>query len=230
MDLKQLQVQSCTSGSKFPVTRFYPCYADKDDGAGSFDCGYFYQDLLVAQRVYDNKPKKHVDVASSLYGFVSHVASFRNIEVFDIRPLDSRFKQIHFQQFDLMQINSDWIDYTDSISCLHALEHFGLGRYGDPICFEGHLIGFDNMTKILKQGGKFYLSVPLGEQRIEFHAHRVFSLKYLCDMVTPCYTIDHFSYVDDDGAFHEHVEITADNLLDDCGCHYGVAIFELTKK
>jgi hypothetical protein len=28
--------------------------------------------------------------------------------------------------------------YCDSLSCLHALEHFGLGRYGDPIDPRGH--------------------------------------------------------------------------------------------
>ena len=26
--------------------------------------------------------------------------------------------------------------YCDSLSCLHALEHFGLGRYGDAVDFE----------------------------------------------------------------------------------------------
>lgn len=28
---------------------------------------------------------------------------------------------------------------TDSLSCLHTLEHFGLGRHGDPIDPEGHI-------------------------------------------------------------------------------------------
>ena len=31
--------------------------------------------------------KRHVDIGSRLDGFVAHVASFREIEVLDIRPL-----------------------------------------------------------------------------------------------------------------------------------------------
>ncbi|MBV5330073.1 MAG: DUF268 domain-containing protein, partial [Chlorobium sp.] len=49
--------------------------------------------------------------------------------------------------------------YCDSLSCLHALEHFGLGRYGDPIDPHGYADGLRNMVKILRQGGLFYLSV-----------------------------------------------------------------------
>ena len=30
---------------------------------------------------------------------------------------------------------------TDSLSCLHTLEHFGLGRYNDPINVKGFEIG-----------------------------------------------------------------------------------------
>ena len=43
-------------------------------------------------------------------------------------------------------------DYCDSVSCLHALEHFGLGRYGDPVDPDGHLKGFRNLRRIV-QGG-----------------------------------------------------------------------------
>jgi hypothetical protein len=30
------------------------------------------------------------------------------------------------------------------------------------------------MTKILRSGGLFYLSVPIGKERVEFNAHRIF--------------------------------------------------------
>jgi hypothetical protein len=229
-DLKQLKKQAALSDIRFPVTTLYPCYKDEGMEAGLFNSQYFHQDLFVAQRIYDNNPNKHVDIGSSMYGFVSHVASFRDIEVFDIRPLHNQIAHIYFKQADLMKENNNLIDYTDSISCLHALEHFGLGRYGDPVCFDGHLLGFKNITRMLQRGGKFYFSVPLGEQRIEFHAHRVFSLKYLCEMITPFYKIDNFSYVDDSGAFHRDVKMSDSNMFNNCGCSMGLAVFELTKK
>ena len=55
-----------------------------------------------------------------------------------------------------------------------SLEHFGLGRYGDPIDPEACFKCFDNIQKKLKKGGKLYLSLPIGKERVEFNAHRVF--------------------------------------------------------
>jgi hypothetical protein len=60
---------------------------------------------------------------------------------------------------------------------------FALGRYGDDVIFNGHLIGFDNLHSILKVYGKLYFSVPIGPQRIEFNGHRVFSVRYLLELI-----------------------------------------------
>ena len=118
---------------------------------------------------------------------------------------------------------------ADSLSCLHALEHFGLGRYGDPVNYNGYLLGLDNLYKILKKDGKFYFSVPIGPQRIEFDAHRVFSINYLLELFDNKYHIDCFSYVDDKGNFHENQSIQDSGKNDNFGCNYGCGIFEMTK-
>ncbi|WP_233545687.1 DUF268 domain-containing protein [Parabacteroides sp. AM08-6] len=170
------------------------------------------------------------DIGSRIDGFVAHVASYRVIEVLDIRPLKNEISNVIFKQADLMDESNIELEITDSISCLHALEHFGLGRYGDPINFDGFYIGFKNITKMLKAGGKFYFSVPLGPQRIEFHAHRVFSLSFLKKMLSESYRVDVFSYVDDNNIFHPSVQLTDELLDNNCGCSLGCAIFELTKK
>jgi Cyclopropane fatty acid synthase and related methyltransferases len=229
-DLKELKRQSVNAKVVFPLGRMLPCYQDRDDNAGAIGGIYFWQDLYVAQRIFTNKPKKHVDVGSSVGGFVTHVASYRPIEVLDIRSLDVNIPNVTFRQHDIMDSSLLQAEYTDSISSLHVLEHFGLGRYGDPICYDGYLRGFENMTYLLKPQGKFYLSVPLGEQRIEFHGHRVFSLAYLLEMVSSGYVIDSFSYVDDKGDFFPDVEITDELLKNNCNCLFGCAILELTKK
>jgi hypothetical protein len=78
-----------------------------------------------------------------------------------------------------MKLPEDMKGCCDSLSSLHAIEHFGLGRYGDPIDINGHLKAITNLHLMLKPKGKFYFSVPIGKQRIEFNAHRVFSIKYL---------------------------------------------------
>jgi SAM-dependent methyltransferase len=229
-DLKVLKSQAKMSSVKFPVTRLKPCYKDQKDNAGTLPFHYFFQDLYVSKRIYQNRPKKHVDIGSRIDGFVAHVASYREIEIYDIRPMDVLIPNVKFTQADLMNLSENDYECTDSISCLHALEHFGLGRYGGNICFEGYLQGFQNIYNMLKKGGKFYFSVPMGHQRIEFHAHRVFSIQYLLKMINPYYTIENFSYVDDKNRFHENITISEENLANNFGCRYGCAIFELTKK
>jgi SAM-dependent methyltransferase len=127
------------------------------------------------------------------------------------------------------EIKEEFIGYCDSLSCLHALEHFGLGRYGDPVDFDGFLKALSKINNILKTGGKFYLSVPIGPQRIEFNAHRVFSVNYLLSLVSENYKIDSFSYVDDKEDLFKNVEFSDEEISRNFGCSYGCGILELTK-
>jgi hypothetical protein len=164
---------------------FRPCLYDWYEEGGATKNEYFLQDLHVAQKIYIAKPDKHVDIGSRIDGFVAHVASFREIEIFDIRPVTSQIPGVLFRQADLMSSPSEKLaSYCDSLSCLHALEHFGLGRYGDPIDPHGYVAGLGNMVKILRQGGLFYLSVPVGEERVEFNAHWIFNPRSLVQLAT----------------------------------------------
>ena len=128
-----------------------------------------------------------------------------------------------------MKIDPNFKNYTDSISCLHALEHFGLGRYNDPIDAFGHIKGFDAIYHCLKPGGKFYFSVPIGPQRIEFNAQRVFNISYLLSLFKNKYEIKSFSFVDDLGDLHEDMLLKDENIVDNFGCICGCGIFELIK-
>ncbi len=170
-----------------------------------------------------------MDVGSRIDGFVAHVASFRPIEVLDIRPLDTQIPNIIFRQADLMKPADELLEACDSLSCLHAIEHFGLARYGDPVDFDGHVKGLNNLTRLLRPGGRLYLSCPIGALRIEFNAHRVFSIEYLLGLLKKDYHVDRFSFVDDAGDLHEDIALTDDIIATDAGCHYGCGIFELRK-
>ncbi len=229
--LKSLrEIKKQAKDNLFPLGKLYPCIEDRFKQSGDASGHYFHQDLLVANRIFINNPAKHVDIGSRVDGFVAHVASFRKIEVFDIRELDSKVLNVNFRRFDLMDENQGLADYCDSVSCLHALEHFGLGRYGDRIDYCGHLLGWNNIKKILKQNGKFYFSVPIGPQRIEFNAHRVFSIDYLMCLIAPDYKIDSFSFVNDKGDLIRNADLGSEEAGKNFNCFYGCGIFELTKK
>jgi len=216
--------------SKFTFGPIYPILGERFSKSGSMSGHYFHQDLFVARKIFINNPTRHLDIGSSQESFVAHVAVFRKIEIFDIREQTSKVKNILFRKVDLMQLPKDMINACDSISSLHAIEHFGLGRYSDPIDYNGYLKAIANITKILQIGGKFYFSVPIGNQRIEFNAHRVFSVQFLLDLFNDDFTLNSFSFVDDKGDFFENAELTQIKILSNYGCHFGCGIFELTKK
>lgn len=215
--------------NEFPFGKLYPMLADKNAESGTLSGHYFHQDLLVAKKIFKNNPYKHVDVGSKTDGFVAHVASYREIEVFDIRPLVSKVDNIKFIQADFMSLDKRLLNYTDSISCLHAIEHFGLGRYSDPIDAWGHLKGLECIYATLQKGGKFYFSTPIGPQRIEFNGHRVFGINYLLNIFNGKYSIDNFSFVDDKGDLYENVNLDKESINNNFGCNWGCGIFELTK-
>jgi hypothetical protein len=227
-DYCEFKRQAIGSPWPFKFGRFYPCFKDRSkpiEASGH----YFHQDLLVANRIFLNNPIKHVDVGSRMDGLVAHVACFREVEVIDIRPLRTTIPNVRFRQADLMSADFRLKDYSDSLSSLHAIEHFGLGRYGDRIDFHGYLTGLDRLYEILKEGGKFYFSVPIGDQRIEFNAHRVFSVQYLLELLEGKYRVDSFSYVNDDGNLVKDPPLDGQDVENSFSCHYGCGIFELTK-
>lgn len=214
----------------FPFGPLNPITFERHDESGTMSGHYFHQDLLVARKIFHAKPYKHVDIGSRTDGFVAHVAVFREIEILDIREQKSKVKNISFRQADLMKLQATMQDYCDSISSLHAIEHFGLGRYGDPIDYFGYRKAIGNITQILQTGGTFYFSVPMGPQRIEFNAHRVFSTRYLLDLVKEHFGVQSFSFVDDAGDLHEDVSLSDADVRTNFGCQYGCGIFELRKR
>lgn len=209
--------------------KFFPILFDKYDQSGNAHGQYFYQDLFVANQIFQNNPQRHIDIGSRIDGFVAHVASFRKIDVFDIRPLSNHLQNINFIQADLMNPQESMYNSTDSLSCLHTIEHFGLGRYSDPIDVNGHIKGLENMYKILKKDGVFYFSTPIGPKRVEFNAHRVFSIQYLLDLFQEKYEIMSFSYIDDKNNFFTNVSLDAENVKNNFGCKTGCGVFILKK-
>ncbi len=222
---------SAAECAAFPFGTPYPCLADRYEASGAAKGHYFHQDLLVARRIHSAAPARHIDVGSRIDGFVAHVASFREIEVVDIRPLPLNIPNVKFTQADFMKPLPDCLHACcDSVSCLHAIEHFGLGRYGDPIDPEGWRKGLENLKDMLKPGGVLYLSVPIGPTRIEFNAHRVYSVSFMLDCLKLDFELERFSYVDDAGDLHEGVALVDEDAENSFGCRYGCGIFELKKR
>jgi len=191
---------------------------------------YFQQDLLVARWIYLRNPRRHLDVGSRLDGFIGNLAVFREVEVLDIRPQPGKVRNVIFQQLDLMrELPSRWQACTDSLSCLHSIEHFGLGRYGDDIDPEGHLKGLRQLMGMVEPGGILYLSTPIGPQRVEFNAHRVFAAATLLGWFAEGWEIEEFAVIGDSGEVLESPARDPASIASHFGCQLGVGIVAARK-
>lgn len=207
------------------IDRRYITLTDYDAQAGSASGHYFHQDLLVAHLIHERNPETHVDIGSRIDGFVAHVGAFRKIAMMDIRKLDDIGHQnISFIQADLMDEKNIPAEIADSVSCLHAIEHFGLGRYGDKLDPQGHIAGFNNILRILKPGGTLYISFPIaGMSQVYFNAHRVFHPRDILHWARDreSLRLERFDFVDDAGQLHTEasVEDTPSEMRFGCGIY-----------
>jgi hypothetical protein len=200
------------------VSLIAPITDEYGELAGTARGHYFHQDLLVAQFIYKANPRRHIDVGSRIDGFVAHVASFRKIEIYDIRALNNcGYSNIEFKQADLMLRSNS--NVTDSLSCLHAIEHFGLGRYGDSINPNGHIEGLHSLIEMLQPGGILYISFPIGKtNQVHFNAQRVFHPKDIISWVPDRLTLIRFDYVDDNGEIQKNFDLLNSELVVTYGC------------
>lgn len=205
------------------IDYLFPIIGENIETSGQIIPHYFYQDIIVASYIFTNKPLKHVDIGSRLDGFVSHVASFREIEVFDIRENKINYKNIKFNKLDLNNINKELENYTDSLSCLHTIEHFGLGRYGDQIDPDGYKKGIKNITRILKKGGLLYISFPISNKtKVLFNSERRFHPLDILTWNNDELHLERFDYIDDnENIFYDInlLEIQTINLFNSCGIY-----------
>lgn len=190
---------------------------------------YFYQDLLVSQYIFKNKPSRHIDFGSRIDGFVSHVASFRRVEVFDLRNIKINNENIIFKKFDLL--NDEIEGKTDSLSCLHTIEHIGLGRYGDKISKNGYIIALKKLIDLLSKNGMFYLSFPIsGKNKIEFNNQRIFMPEYILglDFVDQNLELVKFDFIDKYGDVNldQNINLINYKIIDKNSC----GIFTFKKK
>ena len=90
------------------------------------------------------------------------------IEYKEIDCDDERIKTYTVEEF---YKNPKLCDFAISIS---SFEHDGLGQYGDPIDPNGDIKAMEKMKHTVKKNGIFFLAIPIGKDRLDWNAHRVY--------------------------------------------------------
>jgi Caenorhabditis protein of unknown function, DUF268 len=198
------QYSKLNRSAKFKISTkdLFPILTDRRASAGEARGHYFHQDLWAAKKIFKQKPVEHMDIGSRIDGFIAHLLVFMPVTIVDIRPLQSDLSGVTFFQDDATDLTRVQSDSVPSISSLHVAEHFGLGRYSDPIDPDACFRYMKTLQRVLSPGGRLYFSVPVGRERVEFNAHRVFDPKTIMDCFSLLKLLS-FSFVGDDGRLYE---------------------------
>jgi hypothetical protein len=199
--------------------RSYDRFAD----AGSVTFHYFFQDLWAATCVQQTGVRRHVDVGSRLDGFVAHVLPFCDVCYVDVRPLGVHIPRLMFTRASITALPFA-TGSIQSLSCLHVLEHVGLGRYGDSIDPRGHIGAAGELERVLQPRGTLLFATPVGRERVCFDAHRVFDPDTVVGLFSRL-RLTEFSLIDDQGRWRRD----AVSFADARACSYGCGLFRFEK-
>lgn len=203
-DLIRFSRMTGSAASRFdlPLLSLQPSLRDRT-ASTDFDRHYIYHPAWAARVVAEIKPDLHVDISSSLV-FCSMLSATVPVAFFDYRPADLKLSNLQSQSADLMAL--PFADGSiSSLSCMHVVEHVGLGRYGDPLDPDGDLKAVTELNRVLAPGGDLLFVVPVGRPRVMFNSHRIYSYEQVL-MLFPELTLVEFSLVPDDGTLLRQAE------------------------
>ncbi|MEQ9620639.1 DUF268 domain-containing protein [Coleofasciculus chthonoplastes] len=209
-------------GERFPMEwRNRRAILNEKTNITNFDRHYVYHTAWAARILAQIQPEFHVDISSSLY-FCSIVSAFIPTNFYDYRLPNLDLDNLSVESADIFALPfataSVW-----SLSCMHVVEHIGLGRYGEALDPDGDLKAITELKRVLAVGGSLLLVVPIGEPKVIFNAHRIYSynqiINYFLDL-----NLKEFALIPDklaDGGLIRHANPElADTQTYGCGCFW----------
>lgn len=201
----------------------HPCLIDKT-ATTHFEPHYIYHPAWAARIVAKNNPDLHVDIASTIT-FSSIISAFVPVDFYDYRPAELKLTGLQSKHGDLTKLNFE-SNSVKSLSCMHTIEHVGLGRYGDPIDPDGDKKAAIELARVLAVGGTFIFVTPIGKPKVAFNAHRIYSYQQVLELF-PNLKLVEFSMVPDD--YKKHGLITNADPEDVAKQEWACGCFVFTK-
>lgn len=174
------KLKNMDQNHEFKSFELFPCLDDNTNHT-PIEPTYFFQDTWAAKKIFELKPKYHIDIGSSIKT-IGILSQFVPITFVDIRPIELELENLSFKQGSILDLPFD-DSSIESISSLCVVEHIGLGRYGDKIDPYGSEKAINELQRVLKIGGILLISLPVDSQnKIYFNAHRAFTRDYILEL------------------------------------------------
>ena len=191
-----------------------------------FDRHYIYHPAWAARILSQIKPAYHVDISSSLH-FCTIVSAFIPVKFYDYRPAKIYLSNLTSDHADISALPFE-DSSVQSLSCMHTVEHIGLGRYGDPIDPNGDLKAIAELKRVLSPDGNLLFVVPVGKDaKIMFNAHRIYTFEQIITYFKDLKLVE-YSLITDNPKLHDFIENADPKLTEQCT--YGCGCFWFRKK
>ena len=124
---------------------------------------------------YSTTNSRVLDVGSN-HLFIAGLCATRKVTTVDVRPRKITPNNEFVVVADAKQIPLPDQSF-DVVLSLNAIEHFGLGRYGDPIDIDADFHAAREWKRLLAGGGIMIVSTTISSlgDALAFNAHRIYS-------------------------------------------------------
>ena len=224
VDFLKSKKKFISMGGNAPFRFIYPSLYFKTEDGQSGGGHYFYQDIWALKKLASLKPDMHYDIGSRFDGFAGQATAICPVTSIDIRTPSFTLPGLQFMKGDILKLPFAE-NALHTLSCLHTIEHIGLGRYGDPINPDGFDEALLELQRVINIGGYLILSMPIGEERVEFNAQRVLHPSNCIRKLTEMELIE-FSVVTDNDQF---IESTDPKLYENARYSCGLYLFKKIK-
>ena len=160
-------------------------YLEERYEAGTHPESFIDHECAFASRhIQRVRPERTLDVGSYRH-FILGLLAHARVTTIDVRPRMPISPNEEVITSDAKNLSLPTGAF-DVVVSLCAVEHFGLGRYGDDFDLDADAAAIGEMARVLKPGGRLVFSTTItgGPPQIVYNAHRIYSYERIAGMLS----------------------------------------------